>query len=64
MYMACLYIYYLSHIPSTAVSVEVEGLVDGGTVKGWGDEVVPTDVLGEAPVDNETVSNKIGRAHV
>ena len=54
-YTPCLYTCYLSHIPSTAASVEVRVLVDGGTVKGRGDEVVPTEVLGEAPVDKETV---------
>ena len=32
---------YLSHILFTAVSVEVRGLVDGGTVEGWEDEAVP-----------------------
>ena len=41
--------YYMSHIPATAVSVEVKGLVDGRAVKGW--KVVPKR---EAPADSET----------
>ena len=48
-----LYEYSVQHVPATALSVEVEGLVDGSTVRDWEDAVTHTVTLVEAPVDRK-----------